>query len=262
MILSHNNKLGRIYIMNKDFNINHDLLIRLLQRTKDVNFETSNYQQCITVSFYARLVSSSNAILLLIDDAYNACILVSHMIEALIQLIWMQEQEDRIKQYIDFGVVEQLDSLNIYPENREKIIKYIKEHRVQRLLKKEFLDKSITDKIILNAKNYHKFWYNPDANSIKTIADKLIKNENHGEADNLYHMYKRFCSYKHCSPYVMLPRNSTKFKPEVPDAFLAITVAFQCLYICCLLVNKYQSAPVNLDDITEEYESVLEIKHS
>lgn len=245
--------------MNEDFNINKDLLIKLLQRTEDINFETNNHQQYITVSFYKRLVSTSNAILLLIDDAYNACILVSHMIEALIQLIWMHEKKDRIKQYIDFGIVEQLEGLDIYPENKEKITTYIKDNNVQRLLKKEFLDKPITDKIILNAKNYHKFWYNPGANSIKTIADKL-KNENHSEADNLYHMYKRFCSYKHCSPYVMLPRHLPNLNIEVPDAFLAITVAFQCLYICCLLVNKYQSTPVNLDDITKEYESVLGIK--
>lgn len=246
--------------MNKDFETNKTLLERLIQRTKDVNFESKNLQQGATVSFYKRLLSSSKAILMLIDDAYNACILASHMLEALIQLIWMLEKEERIKQYIDYGAIEQLEGLEIYPDTKEKVLNFIKERNVQRLLKKEYQCKKVTDKILLTSDNYYNSWYKPQANSISTIADKLIKNEGHPEVDNLCHMYKRFCSYKHCSPYVMLPRYCPKPVQETPDAFLAITVSFQCLYICCLYVNKYQPAPVNLDDITKEYESVLGVK--
>lgn len=246
--------------MNKDFETNKNLLKRLIQRTEEVNFETRNLQQGATVSFYKRLLSSSKAVLMLIDDAYNACILISHMLEALIQLIWMLEKEERIKQYIDYGAIEQLEGLEIYPNTKEKILSFIKERNVQRLLKKEYQEKVAKDNILLTPDNYYNFWYKPEANSIKTIAIKLEKEEEHPEINNLYHMYTRFCCYKHCSPYVMLPRYSPKLVQENPDAFLAITVSFQCLYICCLYVNKYQSTPVNLDDITEEYNSVLGVK--
>lgn len=246
--------------MNEDFETNKNLLVRLIQRTEKVNFETKNLQQGATVSFYKKLLSSSKAILMLIDDAYNACILASHMLEALIQLIWMLEKKERIIQYVDYGAIEQLDGIKIYPDTKEKILSYIKERNVQRLLKKEYQGRKVTDKILLNIDNYCNSWYKPEANSIKTIAIKLEKEEGHPETNNLYHMYTRFCSYKHCSPYVMLPRYCPKPVQETPDAFLAITVSFQCLYICCLYVNKYQPAPVNLDDITEEYNSVLGVK--
>lgn len=79
--------------MNEDFETNKNLLVRLIQRTEKVNFETKNLQQGATASFYKKLLSSSKAILMLIDDAYNACILASHMLEALIQLIWMLEKK-------------------------------------------------------------------------------------------------------------------------------------------------------------------------
>lgn len=246
--------------MNEDFETNKTLLERLIQRTEAVNFETRNLQQGATVSFYKRLLSSSKAVLTLIDDAYNACILTSHMLEALIQLIWMLEKEERIKQYIDYGAIEQLEGLKIYPDTKEKILDFIKERNIQRLLKKEYQGKKVTDKILLTSDNYYNSWYKPEANSIKTTAIKLEKEEGHPEINNLYYMYTRFCSYKHCSPYVMLPRCFPKPVQETPDAFLAITVSFQCLYICCLYVNKYQPAPVNLDDITEEYNSVLGVK--
>lgn len=44
--------------MNEDFETNKNLLVRLIQRTEKVNFETKNLQQGATVSFYKRLLSS------------------------------------------------------------------------------------------------------------------------------------------------------------------------------------------------------------
>lgn len=91
--------------MDKNFETNKELLERLIHRTEDVEFATNNAQQGITVSFYKRLMSSAKAILSLTGDAYNGCILTSHMLEALIQLVWLLDREERIKQYIDFGVI-------------------------------------------------------------------------------------------------------------------------------------------------------------
>lgn len=244
--------------MDKDFETNKALLERLMQRTEDVEFATNNAQQGITVSFYKRLMSSAKAILALTDDAYNGCILTSHMLEVLIQLTWLLDKEERIKQYVDFGVVEQLEGLHLYPEKKEQILKIIKEKNIQRLLQKKFLEKKITDKILLESENYYNFWYKPEANSLSTIVDKLTKDGHHKEIVNLNDMYKKFCSYKHCSPYVMLPRYAAIIPvEELPDAFLAVTVAFQCLYICCLLVNEYQQNPINIEDITSDYHKVL-----
>ena len=246
--------------MDKDFETNKALLERLIQRTEDVEFATNNAQQGITVSFYKRLMSSAKAILLLTDDAYNGCILTSHMLEVLIQLTWLLDKRERIKQYVDYGIVEQLEGLYLHPEKKEQILKIIKEKNIQRLLQKKFLEKKITDKILLESENYYKFWYKPEANSLSTMVEKLTKDGKHQEINNLNHLYHRFCSYKHCSPYVMLPRYAATIPVEdLPDAFLAVAVAFQCLYICCLLVNKYQQSPVNIDDITSDYNKVLGI---
>lgn len=243
--------------MDKDFETNKALLERLIQRTEDVEFATNNDQQKITVSFYKRLMSSSKAILALTDDAYNGCILTSHMLEALIQLTWLLDKPERIKQYVDYGIVEQMEGLSLYPDQKETILNIIKKGNIQRLLKKEFLDKTVTDKIVLNYKNYHNYWYRPEANSLSTMVEKLTKDGKHQEINNLNHLYHRFCSYKHCSPYVMLPRYYSTPLEDLPDAFLAVTVAFQCLYICCLLVNEYQQNPINIEDITSDYHKVL-----
>lgn len=246
--------------MDKNFETNKELLERLIHRTEDVEFATNNAQQGITVSFYKRLMSSAKAILSLTGDAYNGCILTSHMLEVLIQLTWLLDKKERIKQYIDFGVVEQLEGLHLHPEKKGQILNIIKEKNIQRLLQKKFLEKKITDKILLESENYYKFWYKPEANSLSTIVDKLTKDGKHREIANLDYLYHRFCSYKHCSPYVMLPRYvSTIPVEELPDAFLAITVAFQCLYICCLLVNEYQPSPIDIGDIASDYEKVLGI---
>lgn len=245
--------------MDKDFETNKALLERLIQRTEDVEFATNNAQQGITVSFYKRLMSSAKAILLLTDDAYNGCILTSHMLEVLIQLTWLLDKPERIKQYVDYGIVEQLEGLYLHPEKKEQILKIIKEKNIKSFLKKEFLDEIITDKILLNYKNYKNYWYKPEANSLSAMVDKLTKDGKHQEINNLNHLYHRFCSYKHCSPYVMLPRYHSTPLEDLPDAFLAVAVAFQCLYICCLLVNKYQQSPVNIDDITSDYNKVLGI---
>ena len=247
--------------MDKNFETNKELLERLIHRTEDVEFATNNAQQGITVSFYKRLMSSAKAILSLTGDAYNGCILTSHMLEALIQLVWLLDREERIKQYIDFGVIEQLEGLHLHPEKKEQILKIIKEKDIQRLLQKDFLDKKITDKILLKPENYYKFWYKPEANGLSAMVDKLTKDGKHQEINNLNQLYHRFCSYKHCSPYVMLPRYAKTIPvEELPDAFLAVTAAFQCLYICCLLVNKYQHTPIDIKDITSDYEKVLGIK--
>ena len=70
-------------------------------------------------------MSSAKAILSLTGDAYNGCILTSHMLEALIQLVWLLDREERIKQYIDFGVIEQLEGLHLHPEKKEQILKIL-----------------------------------------------------------------------------------------------------------------------------------------
>lgn len=243
--------------MDKNFETNKELLERLIHRTEDVEFATNNAQQGITVSFYKRLMSSAKAILSLTGDAYNGCILTSHMLEALIQLTWLLDKPERIKQYVDYGIVEQLEGLYLHLEKKGQILSIIKEKDIKRFLKKEFLDEIITDKILLDYKNY---WYKPEANSLSAMVDKLTKDGKHQEINNLNHLYHRFCSYKHCSPYVMLPRYAKTIPvEELPDAFLAVTVAFQCLYICCLLVNEYQPSPINIKDITSDYEQVLGI---
>ena len=189
--------------MDKNFETNKELLERLIHRTEDVEFATNNAQQGITVSFYKRLMSSAKAILSLTGDAYNGCILTSHMLEVLIQLTWLLDKKERIKQYIDFGVVEQLEGLHLHPEKKGQILNIIKEKNIQRLLQKKFLEKKITDKILLESENYYKFWYIFKQNIFNTFAvcGSILREFNCSFYDTLF-ISQQVSNGYHSFPYI------------------------------------------------------------
>lgn len=246
--------------MNENIEDSKNVLKSLIQCTKDVQFAQQNEVQGITVSFYNKMLSSAQAILLLSEDYYNACILSSHMLEGLILLTWILDNpKTRIKQYVDYGAVEQLVGLHVYPEQKETLLQAIKQRNIQRLLKAEFKNVELTDEILLNPDNYYNIWYRPEAKSIWNIVELLTTETRHQEISNIKFMYDRLCSYKHYSPYVILPRYGMNCVKYNPDEFIALSITLQALYISFIYVNQNQPESINIDDITQQYNKILGI---
>lgn len=229
------------------------LLCDLVRNTSHLSFSCDNCYQAVTVSFYKKMLSSARAVLLLSNDYYNACILVSHMLEGLILLTWILETPERIRRYADFGVIEALYGLSSYPEDKDKLLNFIKKNNLERLLKKH----KITDNELLRPENYYNKWYKPEANDINDMAAKLVKKANHPEIEHINSMYRTLCAYKHYSPYVMLPRYGEKSLIETPDKFIAISGALQSLYMTFLAVNRYQTKKFDIDSITKKYQVLV-----
>lgn len=243
--------------MDKNIKNCKEILELLIQRTENVNFVQHNEVHACTISFYKKMLSSARAVLTLNEDYYNACILISHMLEGIILLAWILDKpKERIRQYVDYGIVEYLAGLRVYPEKTDDVLKFIKEKDVQRFLKKEIKTRKITDEVLLEHKNYYSMWYKLEANSITSIADKLTINGRHPEIASIKHAYNIFCAYKHYSPYVILPRYGTNIIIENADEFLAISTALQCLYIAFLYLNQFQPQKINIEDITKRYTKV------
>lgn len=62
-------------------------IVNMLQSVAKVNFLLSTPEQCITVSFLRKMLSSAQAILKLEKDGYEACIIACHMVEGVMLLI-------------------------------------------------------------------------------------------------------------------------------------------------------------------------------
>lgn len=246
--------------MDENIKNSKKILRLLIERTQYVNFNRANPIQETTVSFYKKMLSSAKSVLHLYNDYYNACILASHMLEGLIILAWMLDRpEERVRQYADFGIVECLEGLSFHPEEKDKLLKFIKEKNLRRFLKKDIQKQEITDDILLNPKNYYNKWYRPEVDNINKMVEELTKDGKHQEIDNIKHQYNRLCAYKHYSPYVMLPRYGGKTAIETPDEFLAISIALQSLYIAFDYTNQYQDNKIDITDIAKKYQRLLNI---
>lgn len=247
--------------MDENIKNSKKILRLLIERTQYVNFNRSNPIQAATVSFYRKMLTSAKSVLHLHKDHYNGCILASHMLEGLILLTWMlNEPQKRVRQYANFGIIERLEGLRVYPEEKDDLLKFIKENNLQKLLKKDIQEQEITNDILLNPENYYNKWYRPEVKDINDMVKNLTNGGKHQAIANTKHLYNRLCAYKHYSPFVMLPRYGGKItRMETTDEFLAISAALQSLYLAFLYVNQYQINKIDITDITEKYQKLLNI---
>lgn len=244
--------------MDENLKNSKKLLHLLIKRTQHVDFACDNLCQGITVSFYKKMLSSAKAVLHLYKDYYNACIIASHMLEGLIWLKWMLDKpRERVHQYTDFGIIEALGGLHIHPEEKENVLKCIKENNLERFLKKNIQKQELTDEILLNPENYCSKWYRLEAKDIKDIVNQLTNGGHHQDIINIKHLYNRLCAYKHYSPYVMLSRYGEKTALETSDDFIAISTVLESLYLTLLLVNQYQNDKIDISDISQKYQIII-----
>ena len=122
------------------------------------------------------MILSAKAVLKLneISDDYSGCILASHMMEGLILMIWcLDSPKERIRQYADYGAVEYLKGHIEDAEDKEDVLKFIKEKDGTRFLKSKFQNQQTTDETLLSADNYCNMWYKLEVNTINDMVNKL-----------------------------------------------------------------------------------------
>lgn len=112
------------------------------------------------------------------------------MLEGLILLAWMlNEPQKRVRQYANFGIIERLEGLRVYPEEKDDLLKFIKENNLQKLLKKDIQEQEITNDILLNPENYYNKWYRPEVKDINDMVKNLTNGGKHQEIANTKHLY-------------------------------------------------------------------------
>lgn len=206
-----------------------NLMIRILEISSTIQIPPKNNDifRLLRV-FLIRQKSLLRAIYKLAkeDFYYEGCILLTTLIENYILQKWLI-REEKIMDYVEFGAVESLPRLALYPQEKDEVLQFIKEHNVKRFLKK---NKEATDDNLLNKDNYNKApWQN-----LANIARDLIPNgEKRSEVKDLKKTYDFACGYKHSNPYAILSRIGYDMIPQ--DAFLLYTNAIYT-FICNLVL--------------------------
>lgn len=155
---------------------------------------------------------------------YEGCILLTTFIENYILQKWLIVN-NKILDYLEFAATESLPRLAIHPEETREVLQFIKEHNVQRFLKK---GRKPTEQILLDSKNYCAPWQN-----LTKITDDLTRGVERSEVKDLKKAYNLLCGYKHSSAYSVLARMGYPVVPQ--DAFLLYSQALYA-FICNLVL--------------------------
>ena len=244
-------KLDRQYIKKYE-----DLMEHILEISSAIQIPIKNNDIFRLLSvFLARQKSLLQAIYKLAkeDFYYEGCILLTTLIENYILQKWLI-REEKIMDYVEFGAVESLPRLALYPQEKDEVLQFIKEHNVKRFLKKS-KKKELTEDILLNKENYKAPWRN-----VTNIAINLIPDgDKRSEVKDLKKVYDIMCGYKHSNSYTVLSRMECKIVPQ--DAFLLYnntlyTVICNLLLIdtCCNiegLKDKLKNAFLQLNDLAK-----------
>lgn len=200
---------------------------------------------------YKVILELTNNIFILIDkkNYFTAGTTVATLIEALANLLYVNESEEHLKDYIDFFYI---DALNFCSnEEREKLLYELKSKNCGRFKKKEII---INDSNILDRKSYVEHFYK---DKIGNLCEKLFKNlykdnpkENPYFGRELYGEYRIFCAYKHISPFIIVNQNIVL--QEIYN------IIFISLYLAQKGVNKYSKNKLDMNDILKEYIETLD----
>ena len=215
-------KLDKEYIKKYE-----ELMTRLLDVSKSIQIPRNNDIFRLLYAFLERQKSLVRAIYKLAkeDFYYEGCIVLTTLIENYILQKWLI-REGKIMDYFEFGVTESLPRLALYPQEKDEVLQFIKEHNVKRFLKKS---KEATEENLLNKENYKAPWQN-----LTNITKHLIQDDDgRSEVKDLKKAYDFACGYKHSSPYAVLSRIGYDMVPQ--DAFLLYTNAIYA-FICNLVL--------------------------
>lgn len=88
-------------------------IIYVMQSIQGVKLLQDTPEKSITVSFLRKMLASSQSVLNLGMNGYDACIIACHMIEGIMQLNWLLDNPKRIKDYEDYNIIEMLALLKV-----------------------------------------------------------------------------------------------------------------------------------------------------
>lgn len=144
------------------------------------------------------------------NHIFTACSLTCQAIEAQIQLLCLDKKYDTNgKDYYEFAFVEQLRSLPLNPQWKEKTLQRMQHYNCER-----FYNGKGKDTADINS--YYQNWYRSFANSIKDLSDIAFPHfkeifhtqgisflEEDLNINLLYENYQTLCSFKHLSPFIV-----------------------------------------------------------
>lgn len=233
-------------------------IVYMLQSVTKVDFLLSTPEQCITVSFLRKMLSSANTVIRLGENGYDSCIIASHMAEGILLLIWILEDKKRIDDYADYNIIEMLALLRVNVSYKDFLLKEIKKRNIQRLLKDKIKNStSINDDILLNQENYYNRWYKPEINRLSDIKEKLCNSTNQKNAEMIYDMYQKLCPYKHYAPAVMPTWFNVTDEWVMKPLNTAVVTTMYCLYLMVIYTSQFQNTALDVDDIVKHYNQVL-----
>ena len=170
-------------------------IIYVMQRIQGVKLLQDTPEKSITVSFLRKMLASSQSVLNLGMNGYDACIIACHMVEGIMQLNWLLDNPKRIKDYEDYNIIEMLALLKVDNTHKEFLLSEVKNRNIQRNLKKDIIKRGkITDAILLNQKNYNPNWYNSQIEKLSEIKQKVRFEGTKKAMKDLYGMYTTLCS--------------------------------------------------------------------
>lgn len=203
------------------------------------------------------------------NRVFVASSIACQIIELYIQLLWLDKHfSTHGADYIDFGYVEQINILRVYPDRKEEVLKSIKQNHCERFL----LPKSKSANV-LDIKNYRKHWY---PGTLKTISNECfndmweqIKNvpqltDYYGDMDVNYENYQLFCGFKHFSPYIVRKCFATmnSFAEDTPEdtKWIAIVVVVQSLCVICEILEQHGDHILNIKPLATDELNTLSVK--
>ena len=233
-------------------------IIYVMQRIQGVKLLQDTPEKSITVSFLRKMLASSQSVLNLGMNGYDACIIACHMVEGIMQLNWLLDNPKRIKDYEDYNIIEMLALLKVDNTHKEFLLSEVKNRNIQRHLKKDIIKRGkITDAILLNQKNYNPNWYNSQIEQLSEIKQKVRFEGTKKAMKDLYGMYRTLCAYKHYAPYVMPSPYNLSEEWAIKPLNTAVVATLHCLYLTVIYTSQIQNNALDVDDIMKHYNQVL-----
>ena len=205
------------------------------------NLSSKSDKEQILLMFVRRIKDCSDSISILMTEEkyYDVCILSSHIVEGLILYLFLNENEKEMKNFMDFSMVPYLSNVSV--DNRENILKIIKEQNINRFIKP-------------NTKQHSEHFFNR-SDYVKTWSRETLFNKSTNITDNkelsefCYQLYSLLCNYKHFEPYYLDVRyNAENDNTRRLDAYLGIWVSYIVLVSFADEYSKMFNKKINLDN--------------
>lgn len=224
-----------------------------------INIENSKFQRTHDDALLSLRVLSG-AIFALCRDSFallqdnrifSACSLACQAIEAQIHLLCVDKLYDtRGKDYYEFAVVEQLKSLPINPDWKEKTLQRMKDYHCERFYEGK------KSKDPANIKSYYEYWYKSFANTIKAMGDiafphlkeifhanRIRFEEEDLNINLLYENYQTLCAFKHLAPFIVgntfFVQNKLFEEPKDNHRDVALMEIYLALLTVIFVLNRH-----------------------